>query len=346
MQHPVDARRSAARSDTIGRMAAATQHAPDDSPRDAGGRPVLRIVVALLVAGALLGGAIALVGPAPRSADESFPDSPPPLALPSDVDADAPVARAAAKLAAGQLDAANAGFVDVVADDQDDVVGQVGLVLTRWRSTGPRSVERDLQQLTREYPESAFAALHLGMVQTVLRDQREARATLRSAVELGRDAGDPTSLRMASLADDLLHPDGFRGALPVLVAADEVAPAVRPQLRALQDAVAAQDRSAVARAAARLEAGSDPMARIAAVAGSFDKDEPDATVDRLEELAGSPALEPAERDRARLLATLARLWRGDGRSDGCSRLAASTTAATDAATRRLATPIRGELCSA
>lgn len=324
---------------------ASTQTAGSAAPSPASGRPALRLALVLVFLGAIVGASVLLVGGKPRPADDGFPDAPPPLALPSDAAADGPLAKAAAQLAAGRLDAANRGFVDVVAEDQDDVAGQVGLVLSRWRTTGPRSVERDLAQLTKEYPESALAALHLGMVQTLLDDGRVARATLRDAVELGQDAGDPTSLRMARLADDLLHPSTFRGPLPVLIAPDEVAPALRGQLRSMLTAVGERDRATVAKTAAVLTRSSDDFAVVAATAAAFDKDEPDVTVDRLDELAADSRLATPARDRARMLAALAMLWRGDDRADGCRALEASTEATVDAGTRRLAAPISAELCA-
>ena len=113
---------------------------------------LLRVVLAVVIAVALVVLAAVLVGPQPKSADAGFPDRPPPLALPSDEPKDSLLARAAAQLAEGKLPAARLAFTDVVAGDQDGVAGQVGLVLSRWRSTGPESVERDLRQLTLEYP--------------------------------------------------------------------------------------------------------------------------------------------------------------------------------------------------
>jgi hypothetical protein len=44
------------------------------------------------------------------------------------------------------------------------------------------------------------------------------------------------------------------------------------------------------------------------------------------------------------MATLAELWGGGERADGCTALAASTRPGTDPATSRLARPIESELC--
>ena len=306
---------------------------------------LLRIGGPVLLAIALVGAAVLMTGPAPRPADEGFPDQPPPLALPSDVAADSLLARAAASLAAGELQTARTAFTDVVAEDREGEVGQVGLVLSRWTSTGPVSVERDLQQLAREYPESAFVALHLGMVQSLLEEPRAARASLDDARELGRAAGDETSLRMARLADDLLHPDAFRGDMPVLVSADEVSPSARPILRQLLTAVQGGDRLEAARRARDIGRGADPMLRVAAAAATFDKDDPDATVDQLEGIARSGGASVAAADRARMLAALALAWGGGSRAEACVGLRRAAGAASDPGTRRLAAPISAELCA-
>ncbi len=306
---------------------------------------LLRIAAPAMLAIVLVAVAVWMTGPSPRPADEGFPTAPPPLALPGDVPDDSLLARAAAALAGGDLDAANAGFTDVVAADRDGEVGQVGLVLSRWRSTGPVSVERDLAQLRREYPDSAFVALHLGMVQTLLDEPRAARATLDEARELGQAAGDETSLRMARLADDLLHPDAFRGDLPVLVTIDEVSGADRAALRELLDAVQSGDRREAAVIAGRVGPGDDPMLRVAAAVASFDKDDPDATVDQLDAIAAAGSTPTAVRDRARMLSALAGAWGGGSRSEACVGLRRAASPDADRATRRLAVPISRELCA-
>lgn len=309
----------------------------------AGGR-LLRIVAVLVLAGLVIALATWQVGPRPKAADSGFPKEPPPLVLPTGTAKDSSLGRAAALLATGNLGGARAGFTDVVADEPDGVAGQVGLVLARWRSTGPQSVERDLAQLTREYPDSALASLHLGLVQTLLGEQRAARATLRDALQLGRDAGDPTSLRMARLADDLLHPTAFKGAFPVLVQATEVRAADQPSLRRLLAAVTADDAAAAAGEAAKLARSSDAMSRVAAIAAQFDKDDAAATTARLDAIATTAKAPGPARDRARFLSALAGLWGGGDRAQGCAVLRASTSPATDAGTRRLAVAIAGELC--
>jgi hypothetical protein len=287
---------------------------------------------------------VLMTGPAPEPADQGLPKDPPPLALPADVADDGAVATAAAQLAAGDLDEARAGFTDAVADDHDDVVAQAGLILSRWRTTGPVSVERDLGQLAKEYPESAFVALHLGLVQTLLDEPRAARASLRDAVELGRSAADETSLRMARLADDLLHPDAYHGELPVLVAPDEVPTGERAALRALLGAVGAGDRDRAVELAGAVGHGSSALLRVAALAAAFDKDAPDATVDRLDAVADDEREPVAARDRARLLSALALAWGGGSRAQACVSLRASAKGDVDAGTRRLAGPISKEIC--
>ena len=303
------------------------------------------VLTAAVVAVAIVVGALLLVGPSPKPADSGLPKSPPPLALPDDVAETSPLARAAANLAADQLKQARAGFVDVVAEDPASEAGQVGLVLSRWRATGPRSVERDLRQLVAEYPESALVALHLGMVQSLLGEDRTARTQLRAARELGLDAADPTSLRMATLADDLMHPDAFRGVMPVLVQAREVREADRPSLAALTDAVGRGDVRAAARHAKQLSASPDPFARLAAAAATYDKADPRATVERMSQLETANMASASVRDRAVLLGALADLWSGGDRAPGCQRLARTIGPDADARTRRLAEPIHAELCA-
>lgn len=326
-------------------MSAAAGSEPSPTQRAASWRshPAIRVGASIAAVGLLVLVAVAMVGPSPKPADAGFPKQPPPLAVPSGTPDDAPLAKAAAQLAAGELDAARSGFTDVVAEDQDGVAGQVGLVLSRWRSTGPVSVERDLRQLVREYPDSALAVLHLALVQAVLDDPRASRESLRETVRLGHAAADPTSLRMARLANDLLHPAAFQGNLPVLVAPNEVPAAVRTQLRAMLEALQNGDALEV-RARSEALAGSRGLTGVAVVAAGFDKDDPDAVVDRLEAIASSR--EPAAvRDRARLMATLAEMWGGGERGVACTALATSTRTSVDASTRRLAIPIETELCS-
>jgi hypothetical protein len=316
---------------------------PPAAPSGISRSPIARLAGLLLLAGLLVGIATWQVGPKPTPADAGLPASPPPLVLPSDEPDSSPLARAAAQLATGKLDDARRGFTGVVADDREGEPGQVGLVLSRWRSTGPISVERDLQQLAREYPESAYVALHLATVQLLLDDPRAARETLRTAHELGVAAADPTSLRMARLAEDLLHPDTFRGTMPVLVQVGEVAPEHRAATRQLLAAVASGDRKAITRIAGRLERSGDAFARVAATAARFDKGEPDATIEALERIARGD-VPAAARDRASFLATLATLWSGGTRAPACERLASLARTA-DVDTRRLAAPIHRELCA-
>lgn len=317
---------------------------PTPSPAAASWRQhaAIRFGAPVVAAALLVFVAVAMVGPAPRSADAGFPKQPPPLALPSDTPDHSQLATAAAQLAAGDLDAARSGFTNVVAEDQDGVAGQVGLVLSRWRSTGPISVERDLRQLVKEYPDSALAVLHLGLVQALLEDPRASRQSLREAVRLGHAEADPTSLRMARLATDLLHPDAFSGDLPVLVAPSEVPAGDRSRVRALLQAVQRGDARQV-RTRAEALAGSRGLTGVAVVAAGFDKDDPDAVVDRLAAIATGS--EPAAvRDRARFMAALAELWGGGERAAGCTALAVSTSADVDPGTSRLARPIESELC--
>ncbi|MCW2956483.1 MAG: hypothetical protein JWO69_1352 [Thermoleophilia bacterium] len=305
---------------------------------------ILRIAVVLAVATALLAAAWLMTGPRPAAADAGFAKAPPPLALPSDTPDDSPLATAAAQLATDDLASAREAFIDIVAADSDDVPAQVGLILSGWRGAGPISVERDLTQLASEYPEDAQVALHLGLVRSLVGSTRAARAAYRDAIEFGREAADPTSLRMASLADDLLHPDSFSGYPPVLVQAAEAAPASRAALARLVAAATRNDRLATQEAATQLADARDGMARVAAAVAIYDKDDPSVSASRLEALADSSTATPQARDRARLHLALVSMWAGDERDRGCGLLQSLVAGAKDEATSRLAAPIRSELC--
>lgn len=308
-------------------------------------RERLPLAVVLVVVVAAAGLAWWMTGPAPAPVDEGLPSDPPPLALPNEVPERSPVAAAAARLATGDLDAARRGFVAAVAEAPDDVVAQTGLILSRWRSTGPRSVERDLEQLVNEYPEDAFPVLHLGLVRLMLQQDATARGSLRAARSMGWAAGDETGLRLARLADDLLHPGAFRGYLPVLVQRAEVGAAQRTELGALLAAVTRDDRPRALRAAEELERSADPFARIAAIGGRFTKDDPAETARLLDDVATDRNVPKAARHRATLLAGMAGLWGGGDRDAGCARIARAAAAGSDDATRRYARPIAAELCA-
>lgn len=321
-----------------GTMPAMTNPAPSTRRMP---HPAALLAVAVVVA---VGVAWWMTGAPPETVDSGLPSDPPPMALPAELDADSTVAVAAGRLAAGRLEDARERFIDEVAERPDDVVAQTGLILSRWRSTGPRSVERDLAQLAREYPEDAFVALHLGLVQTMLKDGDTAQVTLAGARDMARRDDTPTGLRFARLADDVMHSGSFRGYLPVLVRAIEVAPAHRATVTRLLAAVERDDRVEVARLARELDDSRDPMARVAGAAGGFTKDDPLATASRLEALADERGATEQSTARATLLAGLARAWSGRDRDGACELIEASTSAGADVATKRLAAPIAAELC--
>jgi hypothetical protein len=303
------------------------------------------IVALLALAGCIIGVAWWQVGPAPTAVDDGISARPPLLLLPTGTEPDSALGTAAAQLAAGRHDDARRSLIALVGDDPDDVVAQTGLVLTRWRTTGPDSVERGLRQLTAEYPEAAFVQLHLGLTQLALRDVRSARESLELARTQGWLAADPTSLRVARLADDLMHPEAFRGALPVLVRPGEIAdPAAKAQLRELLAAVEADDRRRAERSATALERA-EPMARVAAAAAAFDKGDIGATTDAMLELATNEQLPAPVRGRAALHAALTELWTGGDRRSGCRQLRALAGSDVDPATQRLAQPLVRELCA-
>lgn len=321
--------------------------AHDTSNEPAGSRraPVFVLLASLTTVAALVGVAWWMTGPAPKPADAGVQGTPPPLVLPSGTAKDSGLARAAASLATGDLVAARQRFVDVVASSPDDVAAQAGLILSGWTSVGPRAVERDLAQLVREYPESSVAVVHLGLVQGALRDTRPARASLRSGVELGRAEGDATGLRLARLADDLLHPRAFSGYVPVLVEESEVGVADRRTVHRLLAAVARDDRVAAARLGTALARSGVGLVQVAGAAAQFDKDDPAATAARLDAVVARRGGDRTVADRARLEAALATLWDGGDRSAGCARLRTVTAPSADAATRRIAAPIARELCT-
>lgn len=306
-----------------------------------------RVLAWLLGLGVVIAVAVAwwMSGSAPKGVNEGLPKEPPPLALPSGISPRSELAQAAARLATGRLEDASKRFTALVADDQDDVVAQTGLILTRWQRTGPRSVERDLNQLAKEYPDAAFPLAHLGFVQVMLGDGTTARASLRGARELGWAAATPTDLRLARLADDMLHQDGFQGYLPVLVHADEVPKRDQRALTALLGAVERDDRTAATVQSAKLRASGDPMSRLAAIVGAFSKDDTDATASDLRAMAEAPSVPATVRNRARLSAGLADMWGGGSREDGCLLIRSAATRTSDVATRRAAVPIASELCS-
>lgn len=304
-----------------------------------------RLLLVVVAAAAIIGAAWWMTGPSPKSADTGLPEAPPPLALPSEVEEDAPVSRAAALLATGKLTAARTAFIDIVAETPNDVPAQIGLILSGWKGAGPRSVERDMSQLASEYPDDAQVALHLGLVRSLLGENRAARESYRNAIEFGQAAATPTSLRMSSLADDLLHPGGFQGYPPLLIQPREAAPAARPGLAKLVLATRGNDRLAAREASTALADTTDAMSRVAAAVAIYDKDDPTASASRLQALADNTALAPAARDRARLQLALATLWAGTERERGCDMLVELAGASIDPGTARLAAPIGRELCS-
>lgn len=301
-------------------------------------------MLAVVAAAALIAVAWWMTGAAPKPADDGLPSSPPPMAVPSGMPSSDPVAKAIASLGSGELSAARRSFVSLVASSPDDPVSQVGLILAGWRSVGPSSVERDLNQLAKEQPDNAYVALHLALVQVMIGETAASRATLRSTIDLGRSAADPTSLRMARLADDLLHPAAFRSYVPVLVQPDDVPAKDRAALVKLRKAIEREDRAAAAVQAKVLASSSDGMSRIAGIVGQYAKGEEQATITPLAALQADARQPQRVRDRALLHQALTQLWSGTDRDAGCALLTRATARGVEAATRRLAAPIAKELC--
>jgi hypothetical protein len=251
----------------------------------------------------------------------------------------------AAQLTAGDLKAARAGFIDIVASEQDNEAAQVGLQLSGWSRIGPRAVERDLTQLAREYPESALVALNVGVVRSLLGSEYEvtARESLDDAVELGQRAADPTSLRMARLADDLRHPAGFRGYMPILVRPTDVPEASRKDLERLLGAVGRDDRGAARTLAESLEQSKDPYLAMAVIGAQFEKGDGARSAKAFEALAAATD-DRAAISRANLHRGLALMWDGGRRSQGCESIGIAAGATSDRVTRSFAQPIYRELC--
>lgn len=303
-----------------------------------------RLAAVACSAGVLLAVAWWMTGPAPTPVDAGLPKSPPPMTVPIGMAKDAPVASAIGELAKGSFVAATNAFTTLVAEAPDDPVAQTGLILAEWRSDGPIAVEHDLSQLAQEQPDSSYVALHLGLVRVLIDESDGAETAFNSAVALGRAEGDATGLRMARLADDLLHPDGFRSYVPVLVQPSDVPIADRPALRRLLHDVERDDRVGAARDAKVLAASRSGMAHVASIVGRYEKGKEADTQRALAAVAAS-AVEPAAvRSRATLHQGLAQLWSGSDSDAGCDLLVRASGSEADIGTRRLATSISAELC--
>lgn len=302
-----------------------------------------RLLVALLVAAALVAVAWWMTGPAPTPVDAGLPKSPPPMTVPVGAGDDAPIAAAIQRLDDDDFAAATSAFTTLVAATPEDPVAQTGLILSGWRSDGPIAVERDLAQLADEQPESAYVALHLGLVRILIGENDDAEASFAAAVAAGRAAGDPTSLRTARLADDLLHPDGFRSYVPVLIQAADLPSADRPALGRLLTDIAREDRRGAATEAKRLAASTSPMARIAALVGQYEKGKEAALQVQLEPYVAATQPAPV-RSRALLHQALAQLWSGSDRDRGCALLDRAMGPTADDGSKRLAASISQRLC--
>ncbi|MBC7462024.1 MAG: hypothetical protein H7287_11730 [Thermoleophilia bacterium] len=302
-----------------------------------------RLLGAVVVAAALVAVAWWMTGSAPSPVDTGLPKSPPPMSLPVGTATNTPVAAAIQQLDDGKFVAATSAFTTLVANAPADPVAQTGLILSGWRSDGPIAVERDLAQLADEQPESAYVALHLGLVRILIGENDDAELSFRAAVQAGRAAGDPTSLRMARLGDDLLHPDGFRSYVPVLVQAGDVPAADRPALGRLLTDIERDDRGGAAKESQLLAKSASPMSRIAALVGLYEKGKEAELQAQLAPYAGA-SQPPAVRSRAQLHQGLAQLWSGSDRDRGCRLLAQAMGPTADDSSRQLATSISKRLC--
>jgi hypothetical protein len=304
----------------------------------------LRVLGAVVAAAALIGVSWLITGPAPTPVDSGLPKSPPPMTVPAGTPGNSELAAGIADLAANRFSAATKTFTSLVAASPDDDIAQTGLILSGWRSDGPDSVEHDLTQLADEHPDDAYVALHLGLVRVLVGSNSAAEASFAAAVKAGRAAGDPTSLRMARLGDDLLHPDGFRSYVPVLVQGIDVPAADRAALGRLLLDIQNDDRVAAAKESKLLSASTSGMSRIASIVGLYEKGGEAQTASKLALIAADTAQPAAVRSRAILHEGLAQLWSGADRDAGCGLLAAAAGATADAATRSLSVALRAKLC--
>ncbi|MCW2949797.1 MAG: hypothetical protein JWN41_810 [Thermoleophilia bacterium] len=303
-----------------------------------------RFAAVFAITAASIGLAWWITGPAPVAADAGLSATPPPMTVPVGVATDQPLARAIRALTAKRFKTAEAAFTTLVAESPDDAVAQTGLILSGWRSHGPSAVEHDLAQLAREQPDSAHVALQLGLVRVVTGDTAGAEASFHRAVLAGRAAADSTSLRMARLADDLLHPQGFRSYVPVLVQPVDVPVAERATLRRLLVDIQREDRTAAAREARRLATSRSGMARLASIVGRYEKGDENKIAGELDALSRSSAQPAAARSRALLHEGLVRLWSGADRDAGCDVIGRAASPTSDSNTRTLASSIFAELC--
>jgi len=247
-----------------------------------------------------------MTGPAPKPVGEGATKTAPPLVLEPAASADKPLAAAARSLAEGEHRSAERQFTSLVAERPDEPLPQTGLILSRWRTLGPRSVVRDLEQLAREYPESAGVQLHLGLAR-LLGQAPEAEAAFAAARKQGWETGELTTARRA---DDLLHPRMAPGYPPLLVRADDLGtPQARRVLAQLVLALGADDRPAARRIAVSSESlrAQEPLLAVAAAVASYDKDRPSVSVQALE----AAARQSGARGAADLHRGLALLWAGD-----------------------------------
>lgn len=279
----------------------------------------LRVALWGLFAMALVGTGWLMTGSAPREAGGSAPKDPPPLVV--DESAGRRLEEAGAALGEGKLGLAERRFTDLVAERPDDALPQVGLVLSRWRKLGPTAVERDMEQLRREYPGSAEVTVHLALVRIFSGDRQAAGELLRQALAEAQSA-DPPKLHLARRADDLLHPSFAPGYPPLLVGADDLSDSrARELARALTEAVGDDDRRRAGELAERasilasrpgLAETDRELLRVAAAVAGWDKDTP---------AAGTRALQLVAREStgdagaaARLHRGLLLLWSGERRA--------------------------------
>lgn len=275
--------------------------------------------IGVLAAAFLVALALWMTGPAPKPVGGEAEGDPPPLVLRQVPPASPDLRRAAAALGDGRLALAERRFTDVVAQRPDDVQAQLGLVLSRWRDLGPSAVERDLEQLRREYPGDPSVTMHLALARTLGGDAAAGQTLLATARREALEA-EPPALDLARRADDLGHPELAPGYPPLLVPASSLkAREARRLLDRIVGAVARDDRELAAEAAARSRAweGDAADARllgVAAAVAEWDKDAPRRGVRALERVAAAAPRPSDARAAAELHRGLLLLWAADRRA--------------------------------
>ena len=257
--------------------------------------------IRLVVGGLALVAAAAVAGVALIGRGDSSPDRTPPvleLSVLLGDESEAQALRAAERAYdSGQTQEARTQFAALLRDHPDSLEAAVGAAVAAW----PNGTLERLRELEATHPDSALVHLQLGLVLYAEGNRDEATAEWQKAVEAEPDS------QSAVRAEDLLHPDMAPG-LPSFFTAIHAPEALEGK--------SAQEQLGILEAAAR-KGGADewilygtalqrvgkPLsaraafdhalelapnrldAKVAAVVGRFDKDDPSAAFSRLGPLA-------------------------------------------------------------